>query len=289
MMLIGLALAVASALGTNIAFLLKHRGAVQAPPVEGAHPLHSAAGLFHSRWFVWGWTVAVIAWFFHSGALALAPLSLVQAVLAAGLVFLGLLGERYFGLSVGVRQWVGIGVTTVALIIIALTNGHIGRYHYALAALIAVESSVFLASAVLAAASMHGRWTKRTKGILLGLASGALFGVSDIALKYLSHALQHGPLAIVSPWTLAALLAGLISFFTSARSLQLGKAVEVIALTAVAANLVAILGGILVFRDPIGRGVVSIVFRVIAFCLVVVGAALVPGPSRVHQHRHHST
>jgi hypothetical protein len=38
------------------------------------------------------------------------------------------------------------------------------------------------------------------------------------------------------------------------------------------------MGGILVFRDPIGIGALAIVGRVIAFCLVIVGAAMMPAP-----------
>ena len=103
----GLALALACAAATSTAFLLKHRGAVLAPPVAIDHPLRSAAGLFHSRWFAIGWLVAVGAWGLHVGALALAPLSIVQAVLAGGLVFLAVFAERFFGLRLGRRQWIG--------------------------------------------------------------------------------------------------------------------------------------------------------------------------------------
>jgi hypothetical protein len=80
----GLALALGSALGTNVAFLFKQRGAVLAPAVRGRHPLRSAVGLFRSRWFSLGWALAVAAWGLHVGALALAPLSVVQAVLSGG-------------------------------------------------------------------------------------------------------------------------------------------------------------------------------------------------------------
>jgi hypothetical protein len=62
--------------------------------------------------------------------------------------------------------------------------------------------------------------------------------------------------------------------------LQIGPGVEVIALTSVAANLVAIVGGILVFRDPVGTGALEITGRMLAFCLVVAGAALIPAPVR---------
>ena len=84
----------------------------------------------------------------------------------------------------------------------------------------------------------------------------------------------------MSPWTLTALVAGVIAFYASARSLQIGDGVEVIALTSVTANLTAIIGGILVFHEPIGSGALEIGARSLAFCLVIAGAALMPAPIR---------
>jgi drug/metabolite transporter (DMT)-like permease len=115
-MIIGLALALACAFATSVSFLLKPRGAVSAPPVRVRHPLRSAAELFRSKWFAVGWLVAVGAWGLHVGALALAPLSVVQAVLSAGLVFLGVLAERFFGFHLGRRQWTGLVITAAGLV-----------------------------------------------------------------------------------------------------------------------------------------------------------------------------
>jgi hypothetical protein len=186
--ILGLILALASAVATNLAFLFKHRGAVVAPPIRPRQPLRSAVGLFRSRWFLVGWIVAIVAWGLHVGALALAPLSIVQAVLSGGLVFLAVFAERFFGFQLGRRQWVGVTIT--------------------------------------------------------------------------------------------AMIAGVIAFYASARSLQIGNGVEVIALTSVAANLTAIIGGIIVFHDPIGSGPPEIGARFLAFCLVIAGAALMPAPMR---------
>jgi len=69
--------------------------------------------------------------------------------------------------------------------------------------------------------------------------------------------------------------------------LQLGPGVQVIALTSVAANLTAIIGGILVFRDPVGAGGVEITGRMAAFCLVIAGAALIPAPMRATREPSH--
>jgi drug/metabolite transporter (DMT)-like permease len=278
----GLALALGSALVTNIAFLFKQRGALLAPPVRARHPLRSAADLFRSRWFSLGWAVAVVAWGLHVGALALAPLSIVQAVLSGGLVFLAVLAERYFGFRLGRRQWVGVIITAAGLAVIAITGGsHTSALrHYSLAALIAVECGVFALGAALIRISMRGALGPVARGLLLGVAAGVLFGVSDIALKYLTEALQGGVRGIVSEWTVAALAASVLAFYASARGLQLAPGVAVIAFTSVAANLAAIMGGILVFRDPIGIGAPAIAGRVIAFGLVIAGAALMPAPVR---------
>jgi len=279
----GLALALACALATSVSFLLKQRGAVSAPPVRVRHPLRSAADLFRSKWFAVGWLVALGAWALHVGALALAPLSVVQAVLSAGLVFLAVLAERFFGFRLGRRQWTGLVITAVGLAIIGITQGAQPNDPpgYALAALIIIEGGVLLVATGVAA--MAGRLSvlQAREGLLLGLAAGALFGVSDIALKFLTHAVQDGLLELISPWTFAALAASVIAFYASARGLQIGPGVEVIALTSVAANLVAIVGGVLIFRDSIGNGAVAIAGRMIAFGLVIAGAALIPAPLRI--------
>jgi drug/metabolite transporter (DMT)-like permease len=275
-MIPGLLLALASAVATNVAFLLKYRGAVIAPPIQVRHPLASAAGLFRSRWFAIGWLVAILAWVLHVGALALAPLSIVQAVLSGGLVFLAVLAERFFDVELGRWQWFGVLITAAGLAVIGLTGGGATRpQRSSLAALIAVEGAIFALGAALLAISAHRRVLHRAEGLLLGLAAGALFGVSDVAIKYLTHA-EAPPHGLLSPWTLTALVAGVIAFYASARSLQLGPPVAVIALTSVAANLAAILGGILVFDEPIGSGPLEIGARLIAFCLVMAGAALMP-------------
>jgi drug/metabolite transporter (DMT)-like permease len=282
-MILGLLLALTSALATNVAFLLKHRGAVLAPPVRVSHPLGSAAGLFGPRWFAIGWSVAVGAWPLHVGALALAPLSVVQAVMSGGIVFLAVLSERYFGFRLGRRQWVGVTITGAGLAVIGFTGGGATRpQQSSLAALIAVESAIVAVAAALLAISAHRSVLHRAEGLLLGVAAGALFGVSNVAIKFLTHA--EGPIyGLLSPWTLTALIAGAISFYASARSLQLGPAVEVIALTSVAANLAAIIGGILVFDEPIGSSPLEIGARLIAFSLVIAGAALMPGHRATHR------
>lgn len=88
--------------------------------------------------------VATGAWALHVGALALAPLSIVQAVIAGGLVCLTVLAERFFGCTVGMRRWAGVGLTALGLVLLAasIPNGGDGHAIYSMAGMIAFESAL---------------------------------------------------------------------------------------------------------------------------------------------------
>ena len=66
-------------------------------------------------------------------------------------------------------------------------------------------------------------------------------------LKTLALHLERGLVGLLSPWSAVILTAAVFSFFASARSLQIGDGVAVIAVTSVAANLSTILAGLAVF------------------------------------------
>ena len=65
--------------------------------------------------------IAAGAWIFHVAALAYAPLSVVQAVLSTGVVILAVMAERIFGFQVGLRQWIGVGMTALGLLLLVIT------------------------------------------------------------------------------------------------------------------------------------------------------------------------
>lgn len=277
---LGILLSLFCALATNVAFLLKHRGACAAPDVSLKHPITSAVGLFRSKWFTIGMLVALVAWTFHVAALALAPLSVVQAIIAGGLVFLTVLAERWFGFTVGTRQWAGVGLTALGLVLLAITLPQHGGAHagYSLAGMIAFESALLVLGTFLVLSKKLG--SHEHHGVMLGTAAGILFGVSDVAIKALTGAVGDGVTGLLSPWLVTCILASVIAFYASARGLQKGEAVPVITLTSAAANVTAISGGILVFGDPMPSDPVGIVVQSFAFVLVIAAAALTPAPLR---------
>jgi drug/metabolite transporter (DMT)-like permease len=278
---LGLICALLSALGTNVAFLLKYKGAVAAPDVDMRRPLRSAVDLFRSRWWSIGWGVAAVAFALHVAALTLAPISIGQAVLAGGLVFLAVLAERFFGFELGRRQWIGIGLVAVSLALLTLTGGGGGQANsgYSLVGMIVFEGIAVGVGLILVLSHLIERIPVQ-RGVLLGIAAGLGFGISDVAIKALSGDLDSGPVGLLSPWTVVIVTAAVFSFYASARSLQIGDGVAVIAVTSVAANLSTIIAGLAVFGDRLGHDPLVIGVRIAAFAMILIGAALIPAPVR---------
>jgi hypothetical protein len=176
----------------------------------------------------------------------------------------------------------GVGLTALGLCLLAVTLPSTGGSHsnYSTAAMIAFEAGLLVVGTLLVMSHKLGARHEH-HGVLLGMASGVLFGVSDVAIKALTGEMgTHGMGGLLSPWLATCIAASIIAFFASARGLQKGEAVPVITLTAAAANVTAIGGGIIVFGDPLASDPLGLVLQSAAFLMVIVAAALTPAPLR---------
>jgi hypothetical protein len=272
---LGLFLALLTAFGSVAGFLYKFRGARKAPAVDLRRPLASSIALFRSPLYLLGIVIALVGWGLHVGALALAPISLVQSVIAGGLVLLTVVADRLFGIPVTRREWIGVALTAAGLAFLAATlGGGAGKAysHYDPGRLALYIGALGVAGLVLAA-----RFRRAT---VLAVAAGLLWAASDTSIKALSsHLSQLGFGVLVHPLAFVILVASLIGLLVSAKSLQLGDAVPVIALTSAAANLTTIAAGPIVFGEPLPTGGLALTVRLIAFALVITAAALTPPPA----------
>jgi drug/metabolite transporter (DMT)-like permease len=280
---LGILLALVCAFIANLGFFYKYRGANSVPKVQVLHPFRSAKQLYSSKWFALGMLIATGSWGLHVAALALAPMSVIQVSLAAGVVFIAVMAERMFGYSVGRRQWLGLCLTAAGLVLLGITLPamHGAHSHFSNAAMISFEAGLFGLGALLLMGPRMGGPSEH-HGMMLGAAAGVLFGVSDTAIKALTGITgAHGLMGLVlSPWLAVAVLASVVAFYASARGLQDGEAVPVIAVTGTAANIAGIAGGIIVFGDPMAASPTGVVLQALAFVLVIVAAALMPAPVR---------
>ena len=280
---LGILLALLCALFSNLGFLYKHRGACAAPDVAWRHPFRSAVSLWSSKWFAIGMTLGAFAWLLHVAAISLAPLSVVQVVLSGGVVLIAVMADRLFGFSVGRRQWWGLALTACGLILLGVTlPGSDGSHSsFSVPAMIAFEAGLFAVGTLLIMGKRLGGKDEH-HGVMLAAASGILFGVCNVGVKALTGIVgDEGLLGVLlSPWLFIAIAGSVTAFYASARSLQDGDAVPVIAITGTAANISCIAGGIIVFGDPMPSDALGIAIQATAFVMVIVASALMPAPVR---------
>jgi drug/metabolite transporter (DMT)-like permease len=201
----------------------------------------------------------------------------VQSVIAGGLVLVTVLADRVFGHHVSRREWIGVALTAAGLAFLAATlegtaDGAHGDYD-------AWILGVYVTAAAVAGLALAGLRTR--SGLALAVAAGLLWAGSDVTIKALSGQTDALGLGVVAhPFALVILVLSLVGLLVSARSLQLGPAVPVIALTSTTANAVTIAAGPVVFGEPLPEEPLALAVRLAAFGLVIGAAALTPPPMR---------
>jgi len=275
-MQVGIALALVAALMTNLASLLKHRGCQRATPVRIRQPLRSARTLAGSRWFAAGWGLAAVAWLFHLAALSMAPISLVQAVLAGGAVMLAVISQRLFGDPVERQQWLALllGGGGLALLALTLPQLHGSDSQFSVGAILGFEGGLALLASGLALGHRSPRLAAR-HGVLLALLAGTLIAFAGIAIKGLFGA-GGVSIAVLAPWIALTALCGVLAQFAVVAALQRGQAIETIGLIGLVANATQIAGGVLVFGDPLAANPAGLALQATAFALVCASALLLP-------------
>jgi drug/metabolite transporter (DMT)-like permease len=273
---IGIGLAVLAALMTNLASLLKHRGCHHAAEVSIRKPLSSARGLASSPWFAAGWGLAAVAWLVHVAALSLAPISIVQAVLAGGAVTLAVMAQRVFGDPVERRQWLALFLGGAGLALLVLTVPHFSGNHsgFAVGAILGFEGGL----ALLAAGLVIGHRAERLadhSNVMLAAIAGILFALAGVAIKGLTG-VGDISIAVLAPWVLLTVIAGVLAQYAAAAALQRGGAIETIGLMGLVANAAQIVGGVLVFGDPLSTNPLGLVLQASAFAMVCASALLIP-------------
>jgi hypothetical protein len=271
---VGIVLAVVGAVMANLASLLKHRGCQQVPAVNIAEPLRSARHLASSRWFAAGWCIAAAAWLLHVAALSMAPISLVQAVLAGGAVSLAVLSQRFFGNAVERRQWLALllGGSGLGLLALTLPGIHGSHSQFALGGIVAFEGALVLLAMTLACGYRLRRLAAH-HGVLMAVLAGTLFAAAGVAIKALTGE-SSASVLLLAPWVAAILACGAMAQYVAVAALQRG--VETIGLMGLVASAAQILSGVVVFGDPLASGTVGVGLQATAFALVCGSALLLP-------------
>jgi enterochelin esterase-like enzyme len=261
----GLVLALLSAGALNWSYFVQHGAASGLPPLTVRKPLRSLGTLFGNRRWVLGFFTGIGGWALYVAALALAPLSLVQASSAGGLgVLAALTGVR----TRRERLAVGTAIAGLGLLGLSLAGGNETAGHVSLAgaAVWMAASAGFAALAAGPAANVFAR------GAGLGSAAGILYAAGDVGTK---AAVSGGFHVAFVP---ALLACHGLAFVALQLGFQRGSALTTAGLATLWTNALPIAAGMTVFGEPLPGGLLGVA-RITAFATVVVGAALLTRPA----------
>jgi hypothetical protein len=259
----GLLLALGSAAALNWGFFVQHDAAAGLPPLRVHAPLRSLRLLFgNARWLL-GFVTGLGGWALYVAALALAPLSLVQAASAGGIGLLALLVWRATGERPSDRELRGVGLATGGLVLLGISLAGQRSVHGA-GSWVAVAAWLGV-SAVLALAAVRVRSGVLRAGAGLGVAAGLLYAAGDVATK---AAVTGGTRLAFVP---AILACHGLAFVALQLGFQRGGALATAGVATLFTNALPIAAGMTVFNEALPSGLLGVT-RVAAFAAVVAGA-----------------
>lgn len=262
----GLLLALASTLALNWGWVAQHEAASALPPLTLKRPVHSLSLLFRNRTWVIGFFTGIGGWALYVVALALAPLSLVQAVAAGGVGLIAYFA-RARGATLTRAQLVAAGLSVLGLLLLgaSLGRGASTTHHASVDAL-----ALWLACSAVAAVLVSR--APLVPGAGLGAASGILYAAGDVGTK---SAVAGGIWLVLVPVVLAA-HGG--AFATLQLAFQRGTALASAGLSSLFTNALPIVAGVFLFGERTPHGALGDA-RVLAFALLVAaGVLLSTGP-----------
>lgn len=262
---VGLVLALASAVVINLAYLRQHDAAAGLPALSARHPIHSVGLLFGDRAWLLGFGMESGGFLLYVAALALAPLSLVQSIAAGGIGVLAFASARVAKRRLTRVEIAGVLLSVLGLAALAVSllggkakegGGELGP--------ILLWLGVTAAVAVLLVIVGRRRWGA---AVANGLAGGLFFSIGDISTKLTTQGGARVGFVVLL----------LVGYFAGTALLQIGyqagAALTVAGLATLTTNALPIAAGTVVLDEPLPGGVLGAI-RLVAFVAVVTGAVL---------------
>lgn len=278
--LIGLALAVAASVAQGAGYLCQHLTAAERPPVSARRPLRTLASMLRSPWWRVGLALGGAGFLLHLAALALAPISLVQAFVAGGLALVVPLAGRAFRHELTTTEKRAVPLMAGSLAALALGISEPAKQ----LSFDAGTLGLYLAGLTLLAALLATAVGGPLRHPALGLSAGLFYGALDSSTKGLADlARGGGPSEVLrSPLLLVAVVTAIAAFFCFQRALQTNRPLTAIAMMEAGATGGGVLAGFVAFGDPLGATPAVALLHLAAF--IGVGVAvwnLAPAQARL--------
>jgi drug/metabolite transporter (DMT)-like permease len=266
---IAILLTFVSAIAINWAWIREHDAASALPPLSVRRPRESLRILLTNRSWLTGFACESGGFLCYVGALALAPLALVQSLSAGGIGILAFLSSRMAGVKLARRELLGVVVAATGLAFLGISlAGATGQGDEGVWGGILIWVG---ASAVLAAVAI--RYGPRLLGPAAahGVAAGILLAAGDVVTKAV---VSGGARVLFIP---AMILAYSFGTIVLQLGFQKGAALTTAGVATLVTNALPIIAGTTLYDEPFPSGELG-VLRGIAFALLIAGGALLSRP-----------
>ncbi|GGY87087.1 DMT family transporter [Streptomyces poonensis] len=251
-------IAVLASLAAGVCFavagVLQQRAAAARPDEEALSP-RLLGRLARDPLWRRGIALAVLAYGFQSLALAFGPLSLVQPLIVAELVFAVPLSARLHRMRLGPREWCGTCAVAVGLVLALVSarphGGRPGAVGPLSWLLVLGGTGVLVCCALTVARLVSGPW----RASAVALAAGAVMGVQSVLLAATVDRLRHGlPYALAAWQTYALVVASVGGLLLIQSAFQQGPLAASMTVLDAVEPLVAVTVGTAVFGETVRTG-----------------------------------
>jgi drug/metabolite transporter (DMT)-like permease len=274
----GILLALVATTAYNVGLIQEKRALGQMAALDIRRVLRVIVSLLASRAWLTGFALMLIGLACQTIALTFEPVSVVQPVLASGVVLVLVLSRLVLRERLhGGETWC-VAVIAVSVVLLAMSaTGAKDSHHASPGWVAAVMIPSAVVGLVFAAGSLRGRRRGTTgAGVWAGVGTGLLYGVAALAIKALSGILVgHQTLAgiaigvVSSPYlyVLGGSLAVAMLLFQGA--LQSGRASIVVPVSNVTGSVYFIIAGTWLFHEHLPASPGKLVLRLAGIALAV--------------------
>jgi drug/metabolite transporter (DMT)-like permease len=265
---LGIAAAVAASACYNAGVVMQAREAREEPLQSGLRPSLIASLVRRRRWAL-GTALTIAGWPLQTAALLVAPLTVVQPSLAAGLLLLLFLGHRQLGERVARREVVGVAAIGCGVAIVAAAAPHTSESDLdgaGVAALTALAAVSLVPYALRTLRPLSGTW--------VAVAAGGAYAWAAIASKLLADALSGGRLGGSIAWAGAVGLVSMLAISSEMTALQTRPATQVAPLLFAVETLIPVLLAPVVAGEQWWAHAWMATSTLVALALVVTGSTV---------------
>ena len=224
--------------------------------------------------------LGVVGGALYAASLGMAPVSIVQPLVASGVILLAYLAIRNLGEKPRRIDYFAIGMTLfgVVLIGVSLIGQKTQEVIYKRGSLAIFASVIIFVAVIVPVLMRKGSPSRLAAG--LGVTVGLLYGIGAVFAKLLMNDWSSGwsqkhLMVIFSSFFLVAwLLTYVPAIVTQQAALQRGMAVVVVPILSGMSQLVPILVGMIALNERLPDNPVLAALRITAFCLIMLGTVI---------------